>query len=254
MNILGKRILLRDFIPPIGYKLAKKVGMNVSYGERSEPYIAPCMHSYAQYHEDLILQSIFPCLKDGFYVDVGANHPMILSNTKKFYDQGWCGINIEPNPVLIVEFEKERPRDINLNLGISMEASEMDFYRMSADTLSTFSKQSAIESEKLYKEKIVDVICVEVEPLVDVFKKHCPTQAIDFMSVDVEGYDLTVLKSNDWDLYRPKVLVIEINQDESNILSFVQSVGYEIAYRNHTNALFLDSSFAKGMLVSRGNI
>ena len=249
MKILGKQVAFKEFVPPIAYKFIRVFGIKVDYDTRKEPYVAPCLHSYAQYHEDLILQSIFSCLKDGFYVDVGANHPTVLSNTKKFYDRGWHGINIEPNPLLIKDFEMGRPRDINLNIGISDKPASMDFYRMSADTLSTFSKQSAIDAEKASKEKIVDVILVQVETLASVLRKYCSEKVIDLMSVDVEGYDLTVLKSNNWELFRPKVLMIEINQDEEEILQFIESMDYEMAYKNHTNALFVDGSFAKEMMV-----
>jgi len=247
MKVFGKAALLQDFIPPIAYKLMRCIGINVDTGKEDEPYVAPFLHSYSQYHEDLIVQSIFRSLENGFYVDVGANHPSILSNTKMFYDRGWHGINIEPNPLLLESFSKERPRDINLNIGISDECGEMDFYRMSADTLSTFSKKSAIDSQGTYKEKIVDVIRVNVKPLSSVLEEYCSSKAIDFMSIDVEGYDLIVLKSNNWDLFRPKILVIEINQDEGDIVRFIESVGYEIAYKNHTNALFVDNCFVKEM-------
>jgi len=244
MKIFRKEVSLNDFIPPIIYRSMRFFGLYKAQSEGHEPYIAPCLHSYAQYHEDLILQSIFNQLKGGFYVDVGANHPSILSNTKKFYDQGWSGINIEPNPLLMASFEKERPRDINLNIGVGSECGEMDFYRMSADTLSTFSKQSALDAKGIYKEEIVDVIRVKVRSLVDIFEKYCSSKIIDFMSVDVEGYDLAVLRSNDWKIFRPKVLVVEINQDEGDIIQFIQSVDYEIAYQNHTNAILIDSAFA----------
>ncbi len=249
MRYIRKKVVLQYLVPPIAYKLIRLLGGKVDYDERKEPYVAPCLHSYAQYHEDLILQSIFSCLKNGFYVDVGANHPTILSNTKKFYDRGWNGINIEPNPILLEAFDAERSRDINLNIGICNECGEMDFYRMSSDTLSTFSRQSAVDAEKAYKEKIVDVIRVKVTTLAHVFEEYCSSKVIDFMSVDVEGYDLVVLKSNDWKLFRPKVLIVEINQDEGDLVEFIESVGYEVAYKNHTNVIFVDSSFSKEMLI-----
>lgn len=83
--------------------------------------------SYAQNREDIILSGFFDINKKGFYVDIGAFHPEEDSVTKIFYDKGWQGINIEPNPRLYRLFEKSRKEDINLNIGISDKEGELLF-------------------------------------------------------------------------------------------------------------------------------
>ena len=74
--------------------------------------------TYSQYNEDLILSAFLYDVKQGFYIDVGANSPEVDSVTKLFYKIGWHGINIEPIKSLYEELVKERPKDINLQLGI----------------------------------------------------------------------------------------------------------------------------------------
>jgi hypothetical protein len=73
---------------------------------------------YSQNGEDIILQSLFPREHTGFYVDVGAHHPYRISNTYLLHQQGWSGINIDPNPETIAFFNRARPKDININIGV----------------------------------------------------------------------------------------------------------------------------------------
>lgn len=75
--------------------------------------------TYFQNHEDLLIAGFFPDVKNGFYVDVGANHPDLLSITKIFYDNGWSGINLELNRHLYNLINKHRSRDAKLNIGAS---------------------------------------------------------------------------------------------------------------------------------------
>ncbi len=141
--------------------------------KQTEVYVrSKLLKSFSQYNEDLIIDVILKCKKNGFYVDVGANHPDILSNTKRFYDRGWIGINIEPNPKLIELFKKDRSNDINLNIGIDKESGILPFYVMTSDAGSSFDKQVAIDTGKPYGSKIVDVLDIPVLPLVKVFEEH----------------------------------------------------------------------------------
>lgn len=198
------------------------------------------INSFAQYQEDLILDAILR-KELGFYVDIGANDPKKFSNTLRFYRRGWSGINIEPQPDKIVLFEKMRNRDINLNIGIGTEIGQLDFYRLEIDTLSTFDKKTAINHCSRFKTQIKEVSNVEVWPLKEVLNKYLPNnQSIDFLSIDTEGFDLKVLKSNDWDLYRPKIVLIEVGKEGHEIVSFLRNKNYELVYKNSCNFFFLD--------------
>src|SRR5271169_435695 len=96
--------------------------------------------SFSQSGEDIIVRQLFKLrgINNPSYLDIGANDPFRINNTARFYKKGSRGINVEANPMLIKRFEKFRPHDINLNVGIAGSEGEMDFYIMNDDTLSTF--------------------------------------------------------------------------------------------------------------------
>ena len=175
----------------------------------------------------------------GTYVDIGANDPNLINNTRRFYRKGWTGINCEPNVVLFQKLAKARPRDINLNCGAGPVETEMVFYSMSADMLSTFNRSSAEQYER-DGYKILEQVRVPVITLKAIFDKL--GRPADFMSLDVEGWELEVLKSNDWRKHRPTLIVAEINQGAGPIAEYLIEVGYEIVWRNPTNAIFRDKN------------
>ncbi|NVO02184.1 MAG: FkbM family methyltransferase [Bacteroidetes bacterium] len=169
---------------------------------------------FSQGGEDAVLMSFFAnklALKEkGFYVDIGAYHPVKFSNTYLFYINGWTGINIDANPNSINLFNKKRPKDKNLHIAISDQTNPHTFYIMknNSNSMSSFSKENIIELG--VDQYIAEEIQLAPIRLVDLFEKHLhENQEIDFMSVDVEGYELNVLKSNDWLKYRPNVIIIE---------------------------------------------
>ena len=173
--------------------------------------IDPAGHvNYAQEGEDQLLLRLFDGRGRGFYVDVGAHHPRRFSNTCVFYDKGWRGINIDPNPDAIQSFNSERTGDVNLCCGISDCEGEMTYFRMSDSALNTLDENLARERERLTGYKIVGKSNVRVERLDAVLQRHMRVPAvIDFMNVDAEGHDINVLRSNDWDRFRPRVLLTE---------------------------------------------
>ena len=97
---------------------------------------------YAQNKEDLLIKSFFPDVKKGFYIDVGANDPVVDSVTKLFYDEGWSGINIEPIKKHIIDLDRLRPRDINLNLGLSDKTDGLTFPGSCPESFSAWFRQS----------------------------------------------------------------------------------------------------------------
>ncbi|MHB9129364.1 MAG: FkbM family methyltransferase, partial [Candidatus Humimicrobiaceae bacterium] len=152
--------------------------------------------SYAQKGEDLVLDNFSGNKRRGFYVDVGANDPHRFSNTKRFYLRGWTGINIEPDVDNWQKLSSQRKRDINLNIGIGESESSLEFYKFIPHTLSTFSKEEA-DNYVGQGYKLEKVVLVEVKKLEDILAEYCKGD-IDFMSIDTEGFDMQVLKSNNW--------------------------------------------------------
>lgn len=203
--------------------------------------------SYSQQGEDLFMYKLLK-KKRGFYVDVGANDPDRFSNTRLFYKKGWNGINIEPDAELFKKLSKKRKRDINLNIGIGKEASTLTFYKIIPHTLSTFSKEDAEASVK-QGFRMVGTVEVPIERLVDVLDRKAADKKIDFISIDTEGFDMDVLRSNDWNRFRPRLICIESvvhtidgrnNEKQDEHKSYLASLGYERIFDNGLNSIYED--------------
>jgi FkbM family methyltransferase len=191
--------------------------------------------SHSQEGEDLIIERFFGDRNTGFYVDVGAHHPWRFSNTYLFYKKGWRGINIDPRPGIMEEFAKERPGDINVEGAIGEKEEMRTFYIFNEPALSTFSEEEAKKKDGLDGYKIVDKKELKTRKLGSVLDQFMPPDArIDFLSIDVEGLDLEVMRSNNWHKYAPTLVVME--QLESTVESivasdrhrFLKDMGYEL--------------------------
>ena len=194
------------------------------------------LNSYSQWGEDIVIDKLLGKKRKGFYVDIGAYDPIRFSNTQRFYNKGWKGINIEPDPIRINKFYKLRPRDINLNVGVANKNGLLDFFKFSPQTLSTFSKDSVKNYQK-QGYKLNEVIKVKVLKLSRILEKNVKRKEIDFFSIDTEGLDLEVLRSNNWKKFRPKVICIE--GQGSSPKKFLEKLGYKKVYTNQTNSIFL---------------
>ena len=202
--------------------------------------------SFSQFGEDMILRNFFLGKTNGFYIDIGAHHPIRYSNTWYFYKLGWSGINIDPLPDIQEEFEKVRPRDLFLGLGLSDEPGEIRYYRFKNPLQNTFSPSLAALVNQDANPLVV-VTWIKTEKLGDVLDRHLPPGTyIDFMSVDAEGYDLKVLLSNNWNKYRPARLLVEDLDFEfgdtqaSPIVRFLKGLDYEIEAFVNKSVFFQD--------------
>lgn len=201
--------------------------------------------SYSQAGEDMILNCIFLSKSKGVYVDVGANHPTKASNTYFFYKKGWSGINIDALPDAIELFSKKRRRDINIQTGICDREGNLNFYIFQESSYNTFNEELIDKIKKISPLKEVKGLLVK--PLYSVLRQYNIT-SIDFISIDVEGLDLNVLKSNDWNLFRPKVVLVEdfkIQNEitESSIYEYMVNLGYVYFCKTVTNAFYIDKDF-----------
>jgi FkbM family methyltransferase len=198
--------------------------------------------SYAQNREDVILNGFFENRKEGFYVDVGAGNPVDDSVTKLFYDRGWHGINIEPIGHINKALKKKRPRDINLNIGVSNKEGVLRFREYAADGFSTFSEAMMKEYDSnpnAYTKKYTDYK-IKTLPLRQIFKEH-NVKSIQFLKVDVEGYEYEVLESNDWKNYRPEVVCVEANHVQKDWRSLLKDNGYKKSFFDGLNEYYIDA-------------
>jgi FkbM family methyltransferase len=211
------------------------------FGRLVDPH---SVKSYSQEGEDLILRRLFDSCSNGYYVDVGAHHPLRFSNTFAFYKMGWRGINIDPSPKAIRLFDEIRPRDVNLAFGISDKPGVLIYYVFDEPALNTFDSALVQEREKTTRYRVVETMEVPVFRLDEVLSRHIAVgQVIDFMSIDAEGYDFKVIQSNNWTHFRPLYLLVECLDSSLTSLSsqpmhrFLDARGYSL-YAKTVNTLF----------------
>lgn len=166
------------------------------------------MITYAQNFEDVMLWRALKKVKNGFYIDVGANDPIKDSVTKWFYEQGWSGINCEPNDGCYERLCVDRPRDINIHHGIgSVVEDKIYFEIVDGNGLSTFDAAIAnVHKKKGYK--VVERV-MHITTLSKVCEEYVGVKPIQFLKIDVEGFEGNVLKGMDFYKYRPWILCIE---------------------------------------------
>jgi FkbM family methyltransferase len=192
--------------------------------------------TYAQNREDLILYVLLHDVKKGFYVDVGANDPVIDSVTKFFYDRGWRGINIEPIHPIYQRIKRNRPRDITLNTAVSNKPGSLQLreYGMGKHGWSTLSDD--IRQEHAGEQDYTDYE-VPVKTLSEIFSGNKVTD-IDFLKIDVEGFEYEVLSGNDWKHYRPKVIAVE-NTYPERWTGLLEKAGYTQVHFDGLNRYFV---------------
>lgn len=204
--------------------------------------------SYSQEGEDMILRRLFEKQNIGTYVDIGAHHPTRFSNTYYFYKRGWQGINIDAMPGSMKLFNKIRPRDINIEKPISDKKQILRYYAFNEPALNGFSKELSEQRDASENYFIKFTKEIETSTLEEILDKHFSrNQTIDFLSIDVEGLDFMVLQSNNFEKYRPKVILIEVlgsgfNAIENNdITIYLKQFNYSIYAKTVHTVIFINN-------------
>lgn len=231
--------MLLKLVSPLVWAL-KKFKYNVSDNHRI---------SYSQSGEDLIIRQIFTALgrERITYLDLGANHPTRFSNTYLFYSNGSSGVCVEPDPAAQPLFRRWRGRDTLLTCGVGLKEGEADFYVMTTNTLSTFSKEEAERYQGYGSQKIVKVVKQPLKPVNRILEQHfekCP----NLISLDIEGLDFQILQSLDLDKWRPEVFCIETltyTEDKTErkleeIMEYMKGRGYMVYADTFINTVFVD--------------
>jgi FkbM family methyltransferase len=200
--------------------------------------------TYAQSAEDQIVLGLFNLLgiDRPSYIDVGAHHPWVISNTALLYRLGSRGVNVEPNPDLISAFHKHRPEDTNLNIGVADEEGRLQFYRFGRTSgRNTFSIKIATEFMRaMPRARIRDQLTLSVMPLDAVINKYCAGRYPDFLSIDTEGLDDAILAAADFSRSSPKVICVERATDQSVAARDVlRTRGYVAYVRTWANVIMV---------------
>lgn len=171
--------------------------------------------SYAQNFEDVLLWRALGHIKNGFYIDVGANDPVDHSVTKAFYDAGWSGINIEPLPAFHLEFTKQRPRDINLAVAAGASDGSLTLFDVPSVNGWASPDRAVAEAHRADGFEVAE-LTVPVRTLAGICANYVKGD-IHFLKVDVEGFEGEVLRGMDFERWRPWVLVIEATMPNSRV-------------------------------------
>lgn len=197
---------------------------------------------FSQSGEDLTIATVvnrFLKINTGFFVDVGSFHPHHGSNTFALYKKGWRGINIDPRPGSKKLFDTERPRDINLEVGISNTEGVLKYYYLNESSASNSFSKETLQKNGVF-DKVSKIIDCPVMPLSKVLENYLPKNSeIDYLNIDTEGLEMEVLTSFDISKWQPKIISLEQNNVctfqhviNSDSCKFLQKHGFQPIAKN----------------------
>lgn len=210
--------------------------------------------SHSQQGEDLIVAAICAVLKiqRPTYLDIGAADPCQDNNTFLFYEKACRGVLVEPNPAFCRKLRSRRPGDTVLNVGVgTTNQTEADYYMIGGrdgDYLNSFSKTQVDDivarSEGLrYIARVLKLPLVNINEIIAQHFKSAPT----FVSIDTEGLDLDILRTFDFDRFRPTIFSVETiaigtTRVVTELLDLFQSKNYSIRGGTFVNTIFVDNA------------
>ena len=186
--------------------------------------------------EDLVILNNLMNIKNGFYVDAGCYHPLHLSNTFLLHRIGWRGINIDLSKYSIDLFNYLRPNDININSAVSNVDGETTFYyQKQLSQLTTTKKNISLERmQGKIKQRLISAHTLNTLLKNSVFSN----KKIDFLNIDVEGADYEAISSLNFDIYKPRLICIEIAETDisnSKIYKFLRELNYKMIWSSKSN-------------------
>jgi FkbM family methyltransferase len=209
--------------------------------------------SYSQAGEDAVLRFLFADKKISqiSYLDVGTNIPDHFNNTYLFYKNGSRGVCVEADKTLISKIKELRPEDKVLNVGVSSKGeNEADFYIFDVKGLNTFDQEEAKKKEAFGTVRITEVVKIPLMDINTIIKSNFDNYP-DLLSIDIEGLDLSVLKTLDFEKYPLPVICVEtciysenhIRPKDKRIAEFMLTKGYEIYADTYINTIFVNKEW-----------
>jgi hypothetical protein len=207
---------------------------------------------YSESGEDLIASYLLGNIV-GSYVDVGAGHPVVGSNTYRLYRKGWSGIAVDGNKKLETSWKVLRPRDRFMPILIGPIKDFVDFYQYENELRSTAN----VNVKKLYtneNRKYVAKLVIQ-ETLNALFEQDVLTNEPIFLSLDIEGSEYQALSTFNFGRFAPKLIAIEswnlpwASKNRSHEL--LQSNGYRLAAYSGLTAFYMPESDLDKLIESR---
>jgi FkbM family methyltransferase len=200
--------------------------------------------SHAQNFEDIMIWRALKHVKNGYYVDIGAQDPRQDSVSRGFYEKGWRGVHIEPTPEYARKLRADRPDELVYEVALSDHDGEIDFYVSSNSSVSTGVQQYSEANRRLG---------LSVEPIIIPTKRLSTLSSalegktVHWMKIDVKGMEGQVLKGWDPHTLRPWVIAIEAtipNSRETNSAvweHFLSEANYHFVYFDGLNRFYVAS-------------
>lgn len=237
-----KSQLLRSVAGPRAYAMAKGVKLVRPLRRRS----------YGQNGEDVILRDLLPSRAHGVYLDIGSSHPIHLSNTYGFYRMGWRGVCVDPLSVNNKLARVFRPKDTNVLGLVSSERNEVRFFEFDPSFYSTSDPDVASRwvAEGAHQVSAKNIMAI---PARDLPFQTSPTRP-SFLSLDVEGHELPVLQSLDWESQRPWLILVELWNNEErddvnkSVRGLLASLGYQQLVQASPDNFIFGHQDARGYL------
>ena len=208
---------------------------------------------YSNWGLDILADDFFKNKKNGIYIDIGCHHPFLNNNTYRLYKRGWVGINIDIDFNTKEMFDFFRKKDLNIQTAVSDKEEEKDlffFHNISSiNTLSSSARANAKEIKRIQTRSLNHIIENSI------FRN----QKINFVSIDVEGFEMNVLNGFDLKKYKPDLILIEFidpnikeyyhhninNVLNSNIYKFMDENDYKIINWVHDDLVFVPKNINK---------
>jgi FkbM family methyltransferase len=252
----GRKVYQSNFRPEhFAEKIQVALGLKPATEEFCPPQKVqyPIKSSWSIEGEDVVCKFLMDHLFGGtitnhFFIDVGAHHPYRLSNTYLLYKEGWRGINIEPNPDFISEFERIRPEDLTLNVALADHGGVLSYCRFSDPLLNGFFEEEELET-KIRQDNLIFLGKTNV-PAIGVrefLTTYVNDKAVDFVNMDVEGFEPHILANWDWQQFRPKLICIEIHGPSieyvqgHSVHHILRDNGYVFISRIWQSSIFADA-------------
>lgn len=207
-------------------------------------------HSYSIEAEDLLLANIISNVlqrhEPGLYVDLGAAHPVEHSNTYLFYERGWRGICIEPNPDFAKLYSTLRPEDVILNVGVLPHGGALAYHRFTQPLINGFFGRDMVDMHIRSGETLLDTTEIDCLSVGELLRTHLAGKRIDILNIDVETLDALILGTWDWAVCRPSVICAEIHTStidtmlESDVCTIMRRSNYAPMSRGIMSSIFVD--------------
>ena len=203
----------------------------------------------SQFGEDKKIIKLFKEEKKGTYLDLGCFHPIRQNNTYLFYKLGWKGINVDLNPLTIELFNIARPNDINICVAISGKRGTKNlFFDHELSSLNTISKNHTLFLKEAFNKSNLKKRRIKTDTLNNILKKN-RINKVDFMNIDIEGNELEVLKTINFNKLDIKVICIEIVNYEfysnkikinkKKIFNILKKNNYRLKFKTFVNYIFV---------------